>query len=220
MTLEAADEIQFLRLDALQPWDRNPRSITDERMRALRDSLRHDPLHLIARPLMVTTEGVCYAGNQRLAAITEEREKLAGGSRLIQHLDAWGGVPVVVDDPDEKTMLERALRDNQAYGEWLLDDLSTLATDYEAEFGSMKLLGIDPEEEAALKAMVDAAREEEAPKPRPEPEGPEVEPRRRTTAYAVTVRFEEQEDRDRFAAELRDAGHAHVQAHVGRWEEA
>jgi hypothetical protein len=220
MLTASPDAIVFVPLDALSPWEGNPRTITSERKRALRDALRHDPGALIGRPLMATTEGTVYAGNMRLVAILEEKAAIGHTSKLVQQIEAWGGVPCFVDEVDEPTMLERAVRDNQGYGAWERDLLAGLVVGYEETLGGdAKLMGVDAKEADTLRSLVTAARAEETPEVPAATPPPEVEPRRRPEAFAVTVTFESKDARDAFAAGLRDQGHERVHAHVGRWSD-
>lgn len=81
----------------------NPRTITDERMEALKHALVSDPDFLKVRPLIATEAGVVIAGNQRLRAAQEL---------------GWNTIPTVFMEMDEQTAALRALRDNHGYGEW------------------------------------------------------------------------------------------------------
>src|SRR5579859_4970262 len=88
---------------SLRPHERNPRSITRQRLDALRADLEADPGMLRARPLIALRDGRVIAGNQRLRAIEEL---------------GWETVPVVYAELDEFRAREWALRDNQSYGVW------------------------------------------------------------------------------------------------------
>jgi DNA modification methylase len=88
---------------SLRPHESNPRSITKQRLEALKADLDADPEMLRARPLIVLPDGRVIAGNQRLRAIQEL---------------GWESVPVVYADLDEGRAREWALRDNNAYGQW------------------------------------------------------------------------------------------------------
>lgn len=67
----------------LRPHERNPRSITKQRLAALKADLEADPDMLRARPLIVLPDGRVIAGNQRLRAVQEL---------------GWETVPVVYAD--------------------------------------------------------------------------------------------------------------------------
>jgi DNA modification methylase len=88
---------------ALLPHERNPRTITRQRLDALKVDLEADPEMLRARPLIALPDGRVVAGNQRLRAVQEL---------------AWKTVPVVFADLDEVRAREWALRDNNLYGDW------------------------------------------------------------------------------------------------------
>jgi arsenate reductase-like glutaredoxin family protein len=56
---------------SLRPWPKNPRSITDARLRDLMRAMAADPEMLSARPLIVLPDGTVICGNQRLLAARE-----------------------------------------------------------------------------------------------------------------------------------------------------
>src|SRR5581483_3141766 len=86
----------------LHPWDENPRTISPERFENLRRAIAADPEFLRLRPVLARTDGTIYCGNQRyLAAV-------ANGATA---------VPAILEDVDERTMRECAIRDNEQWGE-------------------------------------------------------------------------------------------------------
>ena len=61
-------EKETVRLDALKPNPRNPRTITPEAMARLCESVRRDPQFLKLRPIVVDGDGVILGGNMRYQA--------------------------------------------------------------------------------------------------------------------------------------------------------
>jgi hypothetical protein len=57
VTLKAQPAVQLVHVDELRPWERNPRSITNERFEALKRSLAEEPVHLAARPIIALPDG-------------------------------------------------------------------------------------------------------------------------------------------------------------------
>jgi len=110
------EEIQISNLKLLE---RNPRTITREKMHGLCKSLESDKAFLWKRPILVNEiDGVLqvYCGNQRVRAA----KKLG-----------WKFIPCDVDQNlDQKTMKARILKDNKTFGEF---DFDILAADYEME---------------------------------------------------------------------------------------
>ena len=84
----------------LHPWDKNPRTIRPKRFENLRRGIAADPEFLRLRPILARTDSLIYCGNQRyLAAV-------ANGATA---------VPAILEDVDERTMRERAIRDNEQW---------------------------------------------------------------------------------------------------------
>lgn len=117
-----------LLLSELYPWDKNPRIIKDKRFEALCKSMTDDPAFLELRPVLATKEGRIYAGNMRY--------------RAAQHL-GWKEIPAVITDIPEKLANERAIKDNNEYGEWNNDELATLIDEMEKAGTDISLLGLD-----------------------------------------------------------------------------
>ncbi len=82
------------------PW--NPRTLRDHRFRQLCASLQADPEFLWDRPILATTDGVIFAGNQKW--------------RAAEHL-GWETIPARLVDIPEWLAKERALKDNLHVGE-------------------------------------------------------------------------------------------------------
>lgn len=98
-------------LTSLRPAAWNPRYIRDARFKALCAALAHDPQFLWDRPILARPNGEIFAGNMRW--------------RAAQHL-GWTEIPARTVDIPEAQAKERALRDNNEYGEWAEDALGEL----------------------------------------------------------------------------------------------
>lgn len=209
-TLQAAPHLQFIPIEALTPWEKNPREISRAKMDALKLAIRQDPEMLLARPVVANEDGTIAAGNMRFRAISE-MVRSNGDGDISNRVREWGGVPTFVRDLDEKEFLEVAVRDNQNYGEWVEEDYAGLVVGYLDELeGSAELLGLDDADEKAMRSAVERLIESEEAPP------PDLKPRKRAEAWAVTVTFDDKDSRDRFAAQLRQEGHERVSAHAGR----
>lgn len=104
----------------------NPRTISDERLGALKYALAKDPEMMRARPIIALPSGEVVAGNMRLRALKEMGAETA---------------PVFVADLDEAKRREWMLRDNQEYGDWVPEDLAALIAAHQREQQDMGLLG-------------------------------------------------------------------------------
>lgn len=111
------------------PW--NPRTITDERFQNLCRSIQADPEFLWRRPVLAQRDGTIYAGNLRFRAAV--------------HL-GMETVPAIIEDVSDQVAKERALRDNQQWGEWVDDDLSALLARLREDGSDLALLGFDERE--------------------------------------------------------------------------
>ena len=108
---QAVPVAQLVPVSALTPAPWNPRRISDARFQSLCNSVEADPDFLWLRPILATADGTVYGGNMRLRAAI--------------HL-GMSQVPAVVLDVPEQLAKERALRDNNGWGEWEDADLSSL----------------------------------------------------------------------------------------------
>ena len=126
-------------LSELKLWDKNPRTIKDKRFETLCKSMTDDPAFLELRPVLATKEGRIYAGNMRY--------------RAAQHL-GWTDIPAVITDIDEKLANERAIKDNNEYGEWNNDELATLLDEMEKEGTDLSLLGLDESIASIINSLV------------------------------------------------------------------
>lgn len=115
-------------LSELHLWDKNPRTIKDKRFKELCKSLKDDPSFMELRPILATKEGRIYAGNMRYRAAKEL---------------GWTEVPAILTDIDEKLANERAIKDNNQFGEWNNDELATLLDEMEKAGSDIESLGLD-----------------------------------------------------------------------------
>ena len=126
-----AAKIVAVPLTALHPAPWNPRSISDDRFQNLCASVQADPDLLWRRPVLAQADGTIYAGNMRY--------------RAAQHL-GFDSIPAVIEDVSDQLARERALRDNQQWGEWEEDELAALLTRLREGGSSVDLLGFDERE--------------------------------------------------------------------------
>ncbi len=110
----------------LHPWDENPHTISPGRFENLRRAIAADPEFLRLRPVLARTDGTIYCGNQRyLAAVAN-------------------GATAVLEDVDERTMRERAIRDNEQWGDWS-DGRALVLRSLEGAGSDLSLLGLERE---------------------------------------------------------------------------
>lgn len=134
-----ANQTVLVALAQLQPAPWNPRVITDERFENLCKSILSDPGFMWERPLLANRSGIIYAGNMRY--------------RAVAHL-GWPQVPARVVDIPDRLARERALRDNQQWGEWNEDQLGELVYKLQQEGSNLDLLGFEEQALADLLASV------------------------------------------------------------------
>ncbi|MBV8431306.1 MAG: ParB N-terminal domain-containing protein [Acetobacteraceae bacterium] len=102
--MQATSAVARVPLTQLHPAPWNPRHIKDPRFDQLCRSMEADPDFLWQRPVLATQDGTVFAGNMRL--------------RAAQQL-GWTDIPAILCDIPEQLAKERALRDNNQFGEWL-----------------------------------------------------------------------------------------------------
>ena len=107
-------KVERVPLARLKPAEWNPRILRDTRFKTLCKSLQSDPDFMELRPILATADGTIYGGNMRW--------------RAASHL-GWETVPAIIADIPEKLAKERAIRDNNSWGEWQDQDLSELLTE-------------------------------------------------------------------------------------------
>lgn len=122
------------------PW--NPRRTSRHRLDALKRAIAADPEFLWMRPILATSDGTVYAGNQRLAAAIEL---------------GMTEVPAIVADVPDDLAKARAIRDNVHAGEWAEDALADIVAAAE----DASTLGLGEAELAWLIERPDAADTEE-----------------------------------------------------------
>lgn len=141
--------VKRVKMSALHLWDKNPRTIKDKRFQALCKSLEDDPSFMDLRPILATKEGRIYAGNMRY--------------RAAKHL-GWEDIPAILSDIPEKLANERAIKDNNEFGEWNNDELATLLDEMEKDGTDISLLGLDDSIQKIIEQLNEAdIVEDEAP---------------------------------------------------------
>lgn len=129
--VDAPDGVMLYPLDALRPWPRNPRRITDEKMAQLRRMLAADYAMLWARPLIARPDGTVIMGNMRLRAAREL---------------GWSLIPTTIVHVTDEQARVWALRDNQGAGEWEVPDLALLLAEMQAAGTDLDLAGFGEDE--------------------------------------------------------------------------
>lgn len=125
-------------IGSLRPAPWNPRLIRDERFLQLCRSLEADPGFLWQRPVLASADGTIYAGNMRY--------------RAAEHL-GWREIPAIIADVPEHLAKERALRDNNAWGEWQDDALAEVLAGLKLGGSDLDLLGFEDARLAELLAL-------------------------------------------------------------------
>lgn len=125
-------------MDKLSLWDKNPRTIKDKRFKALCKSLTSDPAFMELRPVLATKDGRIYAGNMRYRAAKEL---------------GWKEIPAIITDIPETLAKERAVKDNNQFGEWETGELAALLDELEAEGVNLETLGLDESIEKLIESL-------------------------------------------------------------------
>lgn len=102
---------EMRRVDSLQPWDENPRTITDEEYIRLQEHIRRLGVY---KPLLINQSGIVLGGNMRLRALKD-----LGIEEVM--------CSVVLTD-NKHQMIEYALSDNEQMGETDKEKLAELVT--------------------------------------------------------------------------------------------
>lgn len=145
-------DIKQVPLSQLKEWEKNPRIIKDQRFKGLCKSLESDPNFMELRPILATKDGRIYAGNMRYRAA-----KSLG----------WKTIPAVITDIPEKLAQERAIKDNNQFGEWN-DGLQDILKYLEEEGVDMQSLGLD-ENLKLLETPIEDVKEGDTPAKPKEP---------------------------------------------------
>lgn len=116
------------KIDAIRPYEKNPRKVEDAALDKLAESIKRDPQFMVLRPIVVDGEGIILGGNQRWRAC---KEKL----KLKELPDGW---VVRADDLTEEQRKRFVLADNKQAGEW---DFDVLAENWDA--GELESFGFD-----------------------------------------------------------------------------
>lgn len=143
--------MERIKIEELKPAEWNPRLIKDDRFKNLCKSIENDPEFMELRPILATKDGTIYAGNMRY--------------RAAQHL-GWEEIPAIITDIDETLAKERAVKDNNQFGEWD-DSLATLIDELEKEGIELAQLGLDDSIQATLDKMEEAEIVEDDAPPLP-----------------------------------------------------
>ena len=130
-------EPRLVPLAELHPIEWNPRTIRTDRFQNLCQSVQADPEFLRLRPVLAQSDGAIYAGNMRYRAAAHLKLK-----------DIWA----VIEDVPGKLAKERALKDNQQWGEWQEDQLSELLADLHDQGSALDILGFEDNDISRLLA--------------------------------------------------------------------
>lgn len=151
---------QSVAVDRLREWPENPRKISEERFEQLKRSIADDPELLKARPLIALPDGTVIAGNMRLRAVKDL---------------GWEEVPVFVVERTKREAREIALRDNNAFGEWVPEELAAMLAWIEKDGGDLAALGFEERELVAFMASLEP-KGDPGKQPDPEPGPPTTKP--------------------------------------------
>lgn len=132
---------QLVALTALHPAPWNPRTIRDVRFKNLCESIQADPEFLWQRPILADAAGEIFAGNMRF--------------RAVQHL-GWREVPAIVSDVAPRLAKERAMRDNNQWGDLVEQDVAELLVGLQMDGADLTLLGFPDDELTRLLDSVGA----------------------------------------------------------------
>lgn len=146
-------ETKLIKLSKVRVNEKNPRTITEDKLRRLVESILVFPKMLLIRPIVIDDKGVALGGNMRTRALKEIKKLGREGlqprlqqirqfntkpveeqNEIIQHWDAWfksDTVPVIYADTlTEEEKREFIIKDNSSFGAW---DWDVLANEWEAE---------------------------------------------------------------------------------------
>lgn len=133
-------------LDALKPAEWNPRTISDDQFLRLKSAIQQDPNFLWHRPIIAMSDGTIYGGNMRF--------------RAVQAL-GWTEVPAILEDIPLELAKERALRDNNQFGEWDEKELAEMVYELRLTGKPVDTLGFTDREIAELIESVSGGETQE-----------------------------------------------------------
>lgn len=147
-------KIEYVPIDSVHEWEKNPRLIKDKRFTQLVKSIKNDPSYMESRALLVQkSTGNIYGGNMRFRACKEL---------------GWKEVPVIIDDIDDTLTATRAIKDNSSFGEYD-DSLSAILDELEKEGVDLDELGLSAAIEALQLPPAEIV-EDEVPEPKKDPQ--------------------------------------------------
>ena len=146
-------ETNLIKLSKVRVNEKNPRTITEDKLRRLVESILVFPKMLTIRPIVIDDKGVALGGNMRTRALKEIKKLGRNGlqprlqeirqfnnkpveeqNEIIQHWEAWfksETVPVIYADTlTEEEKREFIIKDNSSFGAW---DWDVLANEWEPE---------------------------------------------------------------------------------------
>lgn len=146
-------EVQLIKLNKIKVNDKNPRTITEDKLRRLIESILVFPKMLSIRPIVIDDKGVALGGNMRTRALKEIKKLGRDGlqprlqesrqfnnkpveeqNEIIQHWEAWfksDTVPIIyAESLTEEEKREFIIKDNSSFGAW---DWDVLANEWESE---------------------------------------------------------------------------------------
>lgn len=146
-------EVQLIKLSKIKVNEKNPRTITEDKLRRLVESILVFPKMLMIRPVVIDDKGVALGGNMRTRALKEIKKLGHDGlqarlqqirqfnnkpveeqNEIISHWEAWfksDTVPVLYADTlTEEEKREFIIKDNSSFGAW---DWDALANEWDAE---------------------------------------------------------------------------------------
>lgn len=113
---------EFLQIEDLKLWGKNPRSITRKSFTRLKKHLKKYGQY---KPILVNQDNVVVGGNMRVRAFADLGIK-----------KVWVSI---VNTKNEGEMLEYALSDNETFGFWNDQQLAELIQDIEIDVGDFKV---------------------------------------------------------------------------------
>lgn len=149
--LKPSPHVQDVPLENLTPAPWNPRVLKEKRFKELQGSLRRDPDFMRVRPVLCNKAGIIYGGNQRY--------------RAAESLD-WKTVPTFVTDITDALAKERAIKDNNQWGEWD-DSIGQLLEELKEQGVPLDQMGFSETELEGMLGSEDEKLPEDVPPPLP-----------------------------------------------------